>query len=378
MTRFLAKLCVAGLCAWALPAAPVSAEDAAPASLPSAPTMEAAAKAPALVGTLTDAEVWRAYKAKFVTESGRVVDTANGMVSHTEGQGYGLLLAVAANDRLTFERIWDWTRANLAVRNDELLAWRWEPDHRPAVADLNDAADGDILIAWALTEAADAWSEDAYRVAARRIAVEIGRRLILWQSESGAVLLPAAVGFAVEDRPDGPIVNLSYYVFPAFIRLPLVAPEFDWAGLGRSGLRLIEASRFGEQNLPVEWMSLTGGKPHPAEGFAGEFAYNAIRIPLYLAWSGAGGRDHFAPFQAWSQQGAGNLATLDLKSGRPVSRLDEAGYGAIPALVACVASGTPWPANLKTLQDTGNYYSSTLQLLSLVAVKMRAPSCLQG
>ena len=165
MTRFLAKLCRAGLCACALSAAPASAEDAAPAALPSVPTMEAAAKAPALVGTLTDADLWRAYKAKFVTDGGRVVDTANAMVSHTEGQGYGLLLAVAANDRPTFERIWGWTRANLAVRNDELLAWRWEPDHRPAVADLNDAADGDILIAWALAEAADAWSEDAYRVA---------------------------------------------------------------------------------------------------------------------------------------------------------------------------------------------------------------------
>jgi endoglucanase len=120
-------------------------------------------------------------------------------------------------------------------------------------------------------------------------------------------------------------------------------------------LRLIEASRFREQNLPVEWMSLAGGTSHPAEGFAGEFAYNAIRIPLYLAWSGAGGRDHFAPFQAWSQQGSDNLATLDVRSGRAVNRLDEAGYGAIPALVACVTSGTPWPAKLKTLQDSGNY-----------------------
>ena len=88
MTRFLARLCMAGLCACAVPAMPALAEDVAPAALPSVPTMEAAAKAPALVGTLTDAELWRAYKAKFLTENGRIVDTANGMVSHTEGQGY--------------------------------------------------------------------------------------------------------------------------------------------------------------------------------------------------------------------------------------------------------------------------------------------------
>jgi endoglucanase len=53
-----------------------------------------------------------------VTEAGRVVDTAKGLISHSEGQGYGLLLAVAAGDRSTFDRIWGWTRANLAVRKD--------------------------------------------------------------------------------------------------------------------------------------------------------------------------------------------------------------------------------------------------------------------
>jgi endoglucanase len=377
MKRLLTGLCVVGLMV-----APALADDPVAPLLPgpvlaASPAAEAAAQAPALFGMLPHAEIWRAYKARFVTEAGRVVDTANGQISHSEGQGYGLLLAVAAKDRFTFDRIWGWTRANLAVRNDELMAWRWEPDHRPAVADLNDASDGDILIAWALAEAAEAWSEDAYRVASRRIAVEVGRRLILWKAAPGAVLLPAAAGFAAEDRTDGPLVNLSYYIFPAFARLALVAPEFDWAGLGRSGLRFVEASRFGEQHLPVEWISLAGNTPHAADGFAANFAYNAIRIPLYLAWSGVGGRDHYEPFLgAWSKQGAENLATLDVNSGRSVDRLDETGYRAIPALVACVTSGTPWPAALQSLQEGGNYYSTTLQLLSLVAVRMRAPSCL--
>jgi endoglucanase len=151
-------------------------------------------------------------------------------------------------------------------------------------------------------------------------------------------------------------------------------------GSGRlswSGLRLIEASRFGEHDLPVDWISLAGGKPHAADGFAPNFAYNSIRIPLYLAWGGIGKRDHYQPFVAtWSKQGAQNLATLDARSGNSVDRLDETGYGAIPALTSCVASGTPWPAALKSLPAGGNYYSTTLQLLSLIAVRMRYPSCL--
>ena len=77
-----------------------------------------------LVGTLHDPEAWRAYKTRFVTESGRIVDTANSGISHSEGQGYGMLLAVAANDRVAFDTIWGWTRANLmgARRRADRLA----------------------------------------------------------------------------------------------------------------------------------------------------------------------------------------------------------------------------------------------------------------
>ena len=330
-----------------------------------------------LANTLRDDDAWRSYNTNFVTEAGRVVDTANGSISHSEGQGYGLLLAVAANDRATFERIWGWTRANLAVRNDALLAWRWEPDRRPGIADMNNASDGDILVAWALTEAAEAWSNDAYRIAARRMAVEVGRKLVLWQASGGPVLLPAVSGFSAEDRADGPVVNLSYYIFPAFLRLGVVAPEFDWDALARNGVRLLEASRFGPDKLPVEWISLSGDKVRSADGFAPEFAYNAIRIPLYLAWSGIERGDNYKPFLGiWSKQGAHGLATVDVATGLPKERLGEAGYTAIPALTACAASGAVWPRNARSQQASENYYPGTLRLLSLIAVRMRYPSCL--
>jgi len=91
-----------------------------------------------------------------------------------------------------------------------------------------------------------------------------------------------------------------------------------------------------------------------------------------------GRREHYEPFlAAWSKQGAENLATLEVKLGRSVEKLDETGYGAIPALTSCATSGTPWPANLKSLRAADNYYATTLQLLSLIAVRMRFPSCLR-
>ena len=245
-----------------------------------------------LGGSLKNLEVWAAYKARFITDRGRVVDTANGMISHSEGQGYGMLLAVAAKDRVAFERIWGWTRANLLVRDDQLLAWRWEPNNRPAVADMNNATDGDVLIAWALAEAGDFWNDQAYRIAGRRIAVEVGRKTIINKTKFGSLMLPAVQGFSGEDRPDGPVVNLSYWVFPAFSRLQLVAPEIDWSGISQTGLDLVKASRFGVAGLPTEWVSAKNGTVKPAENFPQVFSYNSIRIPLYMAWAGIGEREH--------------------------------------------------------------------------------------
>ena len=327
-----------------------------------------------LVGTLQDAEIWRAYKARFVSSSGRVVDTANRGISHSEGQGYGMLLAIAANDRETFDLIWGWTRANLMVRDDELIAWRWEPNQRPPVADMNDASDGDILVAWALTEAAEAWGRLPYRIAARRIAVEVGRKLVILHTTSGAILLPGVMGFAAEDRPDGPVVNLSYWVFPAFARLPLVAPDVDWAGLSRDGMQLVKAARFGPASLPTEWISLHDDAPRPADGFEKTFAYNAIRIPLYIAWAGLGQREIFAPFVAiWPTRG--RLPIVDTATGRPTDWLTERGYSAVAALTSCAALGTRIPADALRVHAEENYYAVTLNMLAEIAARTRYLSC---
>lgn len=332
----------------------------------------------ALKGMLPNKEGWRAYKGRFVTETGRVVDTANGQISHSEGQGYGMLLAVAADDRAGFERIWGWTRANLFVRNDQLAAWRWEPEKRPAVADMNNASDGDLLIAWALTEAAEAWGDVSYRVAARRIAVEIGRKLILLKTAHGTLLLPGINGFSADDRQDGPVLNLSYYVFPAFARLPLVAPEFDWAGLGRAGLRLIEKARFGPAKLPSDWITLKGGEPQPADGFPAQFSYNAIRIPLYLAWAGFDQpRNHAGFLAVWEQRKRRALPLIELAQGQPSVWLEERGYEALPALSACASKAAPFPRHLRNPQGAEHYYPATLHLLALTAAAMRYPSCLR-
>jgi endo-1,4-beta-D-glucanase Y len=374
----LAAIAVLLCCASGALSAETPVESAATKDVSSRPLL-LDSKPMALGGVLKRAApLWAAYKAKFITDSGRLLDTGNHMISHSEGQGYAMLLAVASGDRDAFDRLWGWTRANLMVRDDSLIAWRWEPRQRPAVADLNDAADGDILVAWALTEAAEYWSDSAYRAAARRIAVEVGRKLILTKTPLGAMLLPAVSGFATEDRADGPVLNPSYWVFPAFARLPLVAPEVDWRGLTEGGLNLIKAARFGSAGLPTDWVSEQNGVVHPAEGFAQYFGYNAIRVPLYLAWAGIGDREHYAGFVALAQRQHGASAIVDVAGGGDVQPLGETGYAAIGALALCATESQPISGDVWTLRIEENYYPVTLRLLVLAAAQMRYPSCLRS
>jgi endo-1,4-beta-D-glucanase Y len=59
-------------------------------------------------------EDWAAYRDRFVMADGRVVDDANGAISHSEGQGWSPA-RLSADDRGTFERIFDFTRNQLLI-----------------------------------------------------------------------------------------------------------------------------------------------------------------------------------------------------------------------------------------------------------------------
>jgi endo-1,4-beta-D-glucanase Y len=107
-----------------------------------------AASTPAGAEATVQPSEWNLYKARFLDPAGRIVDNANGNISHSEGQGYGLLLSYLADDRGDFDRIWSFTRTEMLVRNDGLAAWKWDPLAKPHVSDTNNATDGDLLMAY--------------------------------------------------------------------------------------------------------------------------------------------------------------------------------------------------------------------------------------
>jgi endoglucanase len=223
-------------------------------------------------------------------------------MSHSEGQGCGLLLAVAAGDRPTFDGILNWTVLNLFIRYDNLPAWRWNWGLRTS-HETNDAGDGDILIAWALAEAADFWNDPSYLSTARAITKDIVRNLIM-PTSFGDVIMPGVEGFSTKEQPDAPVINLSYWVFPAFYRLAQVDPTYDWAALYQSGLELIRRAAFGASRLAPDRLSVAGESTAPARRFEERFGYDAIRIPLYLFWARAGSSEFFNRLQSARRDGA--------------------------------------------------------------------------
>ena len=117
----------------------------------------------------TAAALWQAWKDRFLMPDGRVVDTLQDAASHSEGQGYGMVLATYFDDPEAFARMFQWTERHLAVRADALLAWRWLPDALNSVPDRNNASDGDLFYAWALVRAANRFGNRAYMARAQGV-----------------------------------------------------------------------------------------------------------------------------------------------------------------------------------------------------------------
>ncbi|MBX9454646.1 MAG: glycosyl hydrolase family 5 [Rhizobium sp.] len=318
---------------------------------------------------------WLLYKSVFVKD-GRVMDPSNGNISHSEGQGYAMLLAVAADDKASFKDIWDWTRQELYVRGDELAAWKWDPAAENHVVDSNNASDGDLLIAWALMRAAEKWKVDDYRQRAKRIADEIADLVVVEDRQHGTILLPAAIGFAGADQPDGPIVNLSYWIFPALGELKRLDSKLPTEKLLESGRKLLRQARFGPSGMPSDWLSLADKDARPAARFAPNFGYEAVRLPLYAAWAGPEDAALLARVhERWNRDGRNLVQVIELATSASLVAMPDPGYQAIAELLSC-SLGKPGDPTIFTGFEPTEYYPSTLHLMSVVAISERYPQCL--
>jgi endoglucanase len=302
---------------------------------------------------------WSQFKSTYLAPDGRIIDTGNGGVSHSEGQSYGLIFAQAADDHEAFGRIWSWTQANLKRPTDSLFAWRYDAAATPPVADHNNATDGDIMIAWALLRAGKQWRNADYLKASEDVRASI-LRILVKPIGKRSVLLPGVEGFDVGDNV---IVNPSYYIWPALDAFEAEDGKSIWGDIIKGGQELLEGARFGASNLTPDWIEITPANTvFPAVGHEPRFGFDAVRVPLYLAWTARS--QLVEPFKTyWKLLLTNNSvipAWIDLNTGTVANYpLSTGGL----ELARFVVGLSPGPPN-KSKQD---YYSSALGHLTSLA-----------
>jgi endo-1,4-beta-D-glucanase Y len=306
-------------------------------------------------------EEWNQFKSAFI-DNGRVIDKGQNAISHTEGQGMGLLLAVQNNDPETFSQIWNWTQRNLQARDDKLFAWSWSP--KVGINDMNNASDGDLFIAWALSRAYTKWNEPRYLFAALQVSQSI-REKLLRKTIKGTVLLPGAMGF---EKSEYLKLNLSYWVFPAINELAVLDPAPEWEELRVTGLKLIQEAQFGKWQLPSDWVNLEGEKLSPVDG--DQFGYDAVRIPLYLIWGQQASPSSIKPFQNfWGSFNGKPLlpAWVNVNTGETATYNASVGFQSVAAMT--LAYPNIDSTQLPSFDPNQGYYSSMLSLFTKMALE---------
>jgi len=301
---------------------------------------------------------WRLYKQRFLDRSGRIVDTGNGGISHSEGQGYGMVLAALSSDQDAFAAMARWTDANLATAGDDLYAWRYDPRQANPVSDPNNATDGDILIAWALALAGTAWQNSAYLDRSQRLRAAI-RRYCVVDRFGRALLLPGRIGFAEAGQV---MVNPSYYVWPALDMFARLDGAATWGPVISSGEALLRQARFGPLHLPCDWVSVTGATAvAPARDKPSRFGFDAIRVPLYAQMGRRTTlvRDVAGWWRAVQAQHRPVPAWIDVVTGEEAPYAVSSGGAAIIAKL----TGTSAPMQLDS-----DYFAASLQMLAAARV----------
>jgi len=300
---------------------------------------------------------WSSYKSRFMAADGRIKDTANNNVSHTEGQGFAMLLAVDNNDRQSFDRLWQWTRSHLSNAQNGLFYWRYNPDASDPIVDKNNASDGDVLIAWALLRAGEKWNVADYLKQSDKIQRSIVSRNVTTFG-GYSVMLPGAQGF---NKTSYVVLNPSYFLFPAWRDFARRSHLKVWNQLIEDGFTLLgKMNNFGRSALPLDWVALNAdGSMAPAIAWPPRFSYDAIRIPLYIWWYDPQSL-RLVPFQHfWA-----GYSRLQTPAWINVSNNEAAPYNMDGGLLAVRDLTMGDTAQLSSSLDAQeNYYSASLRLL---------------
>lgn len=239
--------------------------------------------APTATPRPTDAsadQLGRRFLATYV-DDGRVIRRDQGGDTVSEGQAYGMLIALGVGDDTTFREIWTWTRKHLQ-REDGLMAWRFDDGK---VVDDQPAADADLDMARALLVAGDRMHDPSYTAAGTRLAKAIATKLTV-QTADGRILVPGLWATAGDPYPYNP----SYASPEAFALIGSYTKDPVWTELA-DGARTVTAAMLAKAALPSDWAQVHADgtvdfMPGPdGQGQSVRYGYDAARLPIRFAES---------------------------------------------------------------------------------------------
>ncbi len=319
--------------------------------------------------------VWRAWKEVHLAPDGRVVDVFQQDASHSEGQGYGMLLATEFDDAAAFERMYEWTELHLAQRSDGLLSWRWLPASPNPVPDPNNASDGDLFYAWALVRAAHRWTEARYMTRAISLAQALTQTCVIRNPArpNSTLFLPAAHGFVHDNAVS---INPSYYMPLAMRELAAATGQTALDVCAADGERLLE--EIAAAGLVPDWIDVSADGWMPSQRLPSNTGYEALRVPLFLIWSGqqthTAVRNIASVYERVVHVGEAVPTVLEPGSGVVLDTSPDPGYRALAGLVRCaVTSGIG--ADIPPFDAKQPYYPATLQLFAMIAANKVLPEC---
>lgn len=232
---------------------------------------------------------WDRFASRFVQADGRVVDLTFDQKSTSEGQSYGLFLALVANERTQFDAILKWTSENLAAGQlgNKLPAWHWgkRDDGGWGVKDPNSASDGDLWLAYTLLEAGRLWNAPQYTDTGRKLLGQIRRLEIAEAGAAGPVLLPGAYGFVLDKGRFR--VNPSYLPGFMFRYLAHTDPTGPWQRVWDGYLRMAPQI-FKAGVSPDNFVVDSKGVVMPDTEREPSSSYDAIRVYMWAGMSGPG------------------------------------------------------------------------------------------
>lgn len=196
----------------------------------------------------------------------KVIDPQRNNITVSEGMGYGMLFAVALNDSVEFDKLWNFTKNYL----DEYGLMNWQIDESGKVIGEGSASDADEDIAYALHLAAKKWDNKDYSKAASDMINSIKK----YDISSEYILLPG------DKWRDNIKLNPSYIAPLYYLDFQNIEGQDKnyWKKVSEANISLLEKHADKNTGLLTDWINEDGS----VEDKDNILGYDSVRVPIRL------------------------------------------------------------------------------------------------